>query len=273
LLTIIIYFEKGGKIMKHKIVGVFACMLMIATFLPVVSAANEKSTDTLASGLIGIKLAAKVFSVDDSNNLLEGAIEINDSITGKYIYDSGIPDSNPNPSHGIYQFKSSSCGFALKAGGLDFKTNPSDVQFNIDIYNNYITDWDEISVLSANNLQLSNGMLVTLIQWDLVDNNGTAIDSDVLPTTAPVLEDWPTSNNLILLGTDPSNPTKTYAIYAHVTSATKPIAIDVHNAESNLATLMSTRQFFYSLPIMQFWIKIFERFPYAFPILRHLMGY
>jgi len=259
--------------MKKKIVGIFMCMLMIATALPVISASNVKNTSPVASGLIGIKIQAKVFSVDDSDNLLGGAIEVNDSITGKYVYDPGIPDSNPNPSHGIYQFKSSSCGFKVKAGGLDFTTNPSDVVFNIDIYNDYISDWDEISVVSANNLQLSNGMLVTLIQWDIVDNNGTAIDSDVLPTTAPVLEDWPTSNQLILLGKDPSNPTKTYAIYAHVTSAIKPIAIDVNYAESNLETLVPTLPYSYSLPFQHFWMKVLERFPCAFPILRHLMGY
>lgn len=259
--------------MRKKIIGMVICTLMITTVLPMAGAANVQSPNMLASGFIGIKLVAKVYSVDDPNNLLGGAIKVNDTITGKYVYDPGIPDSNPNPSHGIYQFTSSTCRFEVKAGGFDFKTNPSDVAFNIDTFDNYITGWDEISVLSTNNLQLSNGMLVTVIQWDLVDGNGTAIDSDALPTTAPVLEDWPSSNVLFLIGKNPSDPTKIYGILAHVTRATKSIAIDGENTQSNLAALTSTTHFFYDHLFLQTWERLLERFSQRGPILRHLLGY
>ena len=50
-------------------------------------------------------------------------------------------------------------------------------------------------------------------------------------------------------------------------------AKDTSGAESGWGTLSVTMPYSYNLPFMQFWIKLFERFPNAFPLLRHLMGY
>jgi hypothetical protein len=50
-------------------------------------------------------------------------------------------------------------------------------------------------------------------------------------------------------------------------------AKDSYDAISDWGTLSVTMPYSYNLPFMQFWLKIFERFPYAFPLLRHLMGY
>lgn len=222
-------------------------------------------------GLIGIKIIAKVYSIYDPDNLLGGVIELNDTISGKYVYDSGIPDSNPDTTIGHYEFTSSSCRFEVTAGGLIFKTNPSNMDLSIWIYNNHLGNSDEYTVLSLNNLQLDNGMLVTVIQWDLVDYSGTVFDNDVLPTTAPDLADWTSQNNLILVGKDPSDPAKTYGIWAHVTQATKGKAIDMYGAESGTPSIIIPYQ--YNIPFLQFWNRLFERFSYAFPILRNLLGY
>ncbi len=44
-------------------------------------------------------------------------------------------------------------------------------------------------------------------------------------------------------------------------------------AESNWTTLSVTMPYSYSLPFHPFLEVLFERFPYAFPILRYLLGY
>jgi hypothetical protein len=49
-------------------------------------------------------------------------------------------------------------------------------------------------------------------------------------------------------------------------------AIDEHHAESDWATLTVTMPCSYTLPFMEYWMKLLERFPNAFPILRHLFG-
>jgi hypothetical protein len=283
----IVFRREVKRIMKKKIIGIFVCMLMIVTTIPVVSALNfqttwyvneynysrpYQNTPPSAAGNIAIRIIAKVYEVDDPYNLLGGAIKVNDTITGKYIYDSGTPDENPNPAVGTYRHTSSSFGIEVKAGGLTFKTNPSDVDFIIQILDNYYTQ-DAYIVSSPNNLQLSNGMLVNEISWFLVNNfDLTVVTSDVLPTTAPVLADWTEINDVRLIGSHPSQPFKIYGVKAHVTKATKPKAVNVNGVESDWRTSPVTMLCQYNIPFMQFWDKFFERFPYAFPILRHIMG-
>jgi hypothetical protein len=89
---------------------------MIVTILPAAGASNVQtiwsvkennysihylSTLLNAAGNIAIKIVAKVYEVDDPYNLLGGAIKVNDTITGKYNYDSGTQDENLNPNVGM----------------------------------------------------------------------------------------------------------------------------------------------------------------------------
>jgi hypothetical protein len=53
----------------------------------------------------------------------------------------------------------------------------------------------------------------------------------------------------------------------------KAIAKDVYGYLSEWATLSVTMPCSYNIPMQWFWARLFERFPNAFPILRHLMGY
>lgn len=278
--------------MKNKIVGIVVCMLLIATALPVVSAMNVHtawymkknnysepypSTPVFSPGRVTIKIVATVTEVSDSDNLLGGAIHVDDTITGKYIYDSEASDVEPNAQIGYYMFTSSPCGIEVKAGGFIFKTNPSDVQFDICIYNDFDyygnPPFDDYSLWSGKNLPLSNGMLVTMIGWELIDATATALSSTDLPATAPVLTDWGSGMGLIIQGENPSDSDKDYTIYAHVTEATKNNAIDVYRAESDWRTPSVTMSYSNNLLFMQFWMRLFERFPHAFPILRQIMGY
>ena len=260
--------------MKKKVVGIFVCMLLMATTLSATGALNVQ-TIWLVNGnnyaqpyqnnpanspdLITIKIVAKVVNVSDPDNLLGGAIKIDDTIKGKYTYDSNATDSDPDPTLGIYWYNSSPCGIEVKAGGFIFKTDPNNVVFGIGIGNNFVNppySGDGIEIGSSNNLNLSNGLIVDLIDWALYDPSGTALSNDSLPTTAPVLSDWNQSTyglGLIIMGYDPYNMSMTYSIQADVTKATKSKARDVH---------------FTTQPIL---IWLFERFPNMFPILRHLL--
>ena len=50
-------------------------------------------------------------------------------------------------------------------------------------------------------------------------------------------------------------------------------AKDIHDAESDWATFSVTTPYSYNIPFMQLWMKIFEQFPNAFPILQYLLGF
>jgi len=259
--------------MMKKILGILVCMLLIVTALSVTGAINVHNSGNIwenndldpyqsspikSPGIITIKIDAQVTSVYDPNNNLGGAIQVNDSITGKYTYDSGTPDSNPDPNFGVYEYNSSTFGIELEAGGFVFKTDPSNVDFGIGIADGLTQyyNWDLYSVSSINNSQLSNGLLVNEIGWALIDTTGNALSSDALPTTAPVLSDWD-QNLLLIYGSSPSNPYDMYMISANVTKVTlsKSKSRDIH---------------FTTHPIL---IWLLERFPNLYPILKHILRF
>jgi hypothetical protein len=50
-------------------------------------------------------------------------------------------------------------------------------------------------------------------------------------------------------------------------------AKDIYNKESDWGTLTVTMPCSYNIPLINFWDRLLERFPNAFPILQHLLGY
>ena len=257
--------------MKNKIIGILVCMLMIVTVLPAVNAVDVQSPNTFKRGLITIQITSKVYEVNDPYNLLNGVIKVNGGIGGHYVYDSGTPDSDPDLTRGRYKMTSSSCMIALNGGGgILFKTDPSAVDMGIYIYNDY-ENTDGYNLYSSNNLQLSNGMSVNGIGWDLWDTDMSFFSSDALPTTAPIpLTEWE-SNILHIYGDNPSNPAQQYSIRAHITSAKKDKAVTVYGPKNNEGA--PSVMIPYSYPSLQLWVNVFQRFSHGFPMLRHFLVY
>jgi hypothetical protein len=257
-----------------KIIGIFVCMLLIVTAISATGAINIQtlrnvlenidlernpitypSTPVDSNGDIAIAIVAEVTMVDDPYNLLGGAITVGDKIKGKYIYDSTTPDSEADPKMGIYHYTSTPYGIELKCGGLEFKTDPNNVEFVITILDDYTYYGDVYAPFSVNNLDLSNGNKVFDIIWMLVDSTGNALSSDALLTTAPVLSDWP-DNVLEIDGYNPSDPFQMYDIEARVTKAT--------------LSRSKTRDIDFPMQPVLNWL--FERFPNLFPILRQILN-
>jgi hypothetical protein len=257
--------------MKKKIVGILVCTLLIITVLSATGATNIQTIRNVmennnlepytcipskSPGDIVIIFDAEVRVVNDQLNVLGGAIQVGDYIFGKYIYNSATSDSEPDPDGGVYEHSSSPYGIALAVGGFVFKTDPNNVNFSIRIVNDffYYGIGDLYAVISDNNLPLSNGARVEDIMWVLGDSTGNAISSDALPTTAPVLSDWP-ENWLYIDGYDSENP-YFYHIEANVTKVT-------------LSRSKTRDDYFTTQPIL---IWLYERFPNLFPILLQILG-
>jgi hypothetical protein len=164
---------------------------------------------------VTIYIEAVVDTVDDSGNYLEGKISPGSLITGYYIYESTTPDTNPSLYVGDYEHYTPPYGISLTVGGFEFKTNPLNVDFLLEIINDYTSGGlhDAYGLISYNNLPLYNGTSVNEISWWLTDTSATALSSTDLPSTAPSLDDWQSIVGLRLEGD------KTFLIDAHVTSA------------------------------------------------------
>jgi hypothetical protein len=168
---------------------------------------------------IGIEIRATVRSVDDPDNLLNNTVAPGDIITGMYSYNSFAVDSNPLPEVGDYRYITAPNGIRLKVNGLTFGTDPAEVDFLLEVANNYENS-DNYVLISYNNLfavSATGGFVTNTIEWQLDDPTQTALSSAALPRTPPVLSNWQSIFGLTISSTGDDS----FFIRADVTSAVR----------------------------------------------------
>ena len=197
-----------------------AILVLALLLLPRADSASAGS-GSAATGteLITINVTAQVGLVSDLDNVLGGAISVGDIISGTYTYDPTVPDSSGFTTVGEYWHVSPPYGIRVFAGGFVFETDPSDVNFLVEITNDHTrTPRDNYLLRSYNNLPLSNGMTVEHISWQLNDDTAAALTSASLPKVPPNLSDWDSVAGLTLRGENPNDSSvRGYIVRAHVT--------------------------------------------------------
>ena len=178
------------------------------------------ASQTQAS-LIEIAIEAEITGVSDSGNLLEGNVNVGDTITGSYKYDSEATDSEPTiPYYGSYNFFQTPYGISLEINSIHFQTDSSNTDYHIGITNNHPGAWDVYNMISKNNLPVFNNIAVNSIQWELQDYSEQALSDIILPTNAPDLNEWQDYNLLIISGGgNPKLGELAFGIGAYVTTA------------------------------------------------------
>jgi hypothetical protein len=169
---------------------------------------------------VTIQISGVVTDVGGSDAYLyQETIHEDVTFTGIYTYDSATINSSSQSGLGNY-IHNSPYGFNISLGGFEFKTAVNHVgQFGISIFNDYsLQTYDRYIVHSEQNVSLSTGLSVNSIGWDLYDNMHTAISSVALPTSAPIIGDWPTNQLFIGCGGLPYG-NSTLAIWGTVTQA------------------------------------------------------
>jgi len=163
--------------------------------------------------IITIAIEGVVDYAYDPYGFLGVDIEVGDSITGTYTYDTDTPDSSPIEGYAAYWYYDAPGSISLSVKGVEFKTDPANVDYRIAISDGYQSR-DIYSVKTRNNLPLVSGIPVEVVYWLLEDPGQTALSSDALLATAPALDDWP-FNQLVIHG-----PTRgeSFGIMGHVTS-------------------------------------------------------
>jgi hypothetical protein len=168
---------------------------------------------------IRIEITATVNLVDDPDNLLHNRVTPGDIITGIYTYNSFAVDSNPLPEVGDYRYITAPNGIRLRVNGLRFGTDPANVDFLLEVANNY-ENFDNYVLISYNNLFAVSAIgesVMNTINWQLDDPTQMALSSAMLPRTPPVLSDWQSifGLNISSMGDD------SFLIRANVTSAVR----------------------------------------------------
>ena len=166
--------------------------------------------------LITIQIEGVVNTVEDDGDYLEDPIHVGDIITGWYTYDTDTPDSNPSDNVGDYEHSTSPYGVHLTVGGFTFMTDPTNVDFLLEIINDSTSGGlhDAYGLISYENMDIQSGATVDSISWWLRDDSAEALSSALLPNTAPIITDWG-SRNLLRLDGERGG----YIIDGHVTFA------------------------------------------------------
>jgi len=114
----------------------------------------------------------------------------------------------------------------------------------------------------------SNGRIKVMITY-----NFTTTDLDA--NEVHYFIDWGDGMNSSWVGPYPSGDviTQSHTWLKKGTYTIKAKAKDNYGSESDWGQLSVTMPFSYNIPFHLFWERLFERFPNAFPILRHLMDY
>jgi hypothetical protein len=165
-----------------------------------------------------IEIRASVSLVDDPDNLLNNTVHPGDIITGVYSYSFAV-DSNTLPEVGDYRYTTAPNGIRLNVNGLTFATDPADVDFLLEVVNNY-QNLDNYLLISYNNLfavSASGEFVMNTIEWQLDDPTQTALSSAALPRTPPILSDWQSIFGLTIFSSGDNH----FLIRANVTSAVR----------------------------------------------------
>ena len=181
---------------------------------------------------ITINITAEVAYVEDTEGLLDGMINIGDTLSGSYTYESTTPDTNPFSTVGDYLHSSPPFGITINGGGFIFETDPGNVYFLVEIVNDHGSPpSDNYLLRSYYNLPLSDDTFVEHISWQLDDPTLLALSSIELPLVPPTLPDWQSFFGLsisgcVVLGFPGQCDllSDSFFIRAHVTSAELDVA-------------------------------------------------
>ena len=172
-------------------------------------------------GLVIVEFTAEVTRVNETYGFLQGRINIGDTITGTYTYDTSAPDLDPDIANGRYEYYTPPSGIYIHVGEFESKTDPYNTDFIIAIENDarlISGTRDTFRLESRNNLPLGDDVLCDVIYLHFEDYSGLALSSDALPSVAPVVADWPLVQ-VQFLGYDPQNGRKAFYVKGDLTSA------------------------------------------------------
>lgn len=171
---------------------------------------------------ICVAISAEVTQVEDLDGVLGNTIHPGDEITGFYIYNSTAQDSNTLATVGDYWHASQPYGITLGANGVEFKTDPNNVQFLVEIVNDHPPTHPSLArdnyLLRSYNNVFSVAGTTGHISWQLDDSTTSALSSEALPTDPPALADWQSIFGLTIDGFS-DDFFSWFFIRSHVTSA------------------------------------------------------
>lgn len=142
---------------------------------------------------VTVAITAQVTSRSSNSPLVTTHVNVGDTVTGFYVFDTDTPDGNPSSLQGVYRHTAAEHGIALEINGLQFASDPAVVDFTMTLSDNL---WgpgrgDTARLVSTRNLY-SPGVPASTsdITVYLYERASTALSSDLLTADAVLAPQW-----------------------------------------------------------------------------------
>jgi Collagen triple helix repeat (20 copies) len=120
---------------------------------------------------------------------------------GSYTFSLSTPDTNPMVQVGDYRHTTSPYGVTITIGAHTFRTDPSNVDFLLELVNDYYA-LDNYVFHSYRNVE-TDAVPVEIISWQLDDPTSTLLASTTLTNSAPDITRWQQLVGLNIQGSSP----------------------------------------------------------------------
>ena len=178
--------------MKKATLPLLALFALPILFAPLITTANAVND-------ISLYFTAHITLFNDPHDLFGGAIAEEDLVTGVITYDLDTPADIPYPYSAFYRYDWPPSGIVATINGLTFQTNFTDVNFLVNVINDY-TETAGVPLFDGTNFRSYNNIFPIMlddlfepplppghtdyhISWQLHDFSGTAISTLDLPTS------------------------------------------------------------------------------------------
>ena len=141
------------------------------------------------SPVIKFSVNATVREIWDENNVLANNINIGDTVSGTYAFNTTTADSDSSPNSGHFQHLpgSGEYGFDVSINNYNIKTDTNTGQFNIYMYDGQAS-YDSYSADEfGSQLPFINGSFIDYLSVYIGDPSGNSITSATLSNTPPVI--------------------------------------------------------------------------------------
>lgn len=154
---------------------------------------------------VTVRLQGHVTEVHDPSGALDGSVTVSSPLTGRYTFDTAIPDSNGDPTVGGYRHSTAPNGIRASIGTYVFETDAASVDFLLEVVNR---ESDHFVLHSYHNTTHRPDLLIEVLSWQLDDPTGLVLSNDAIPLGAPALSQWSSWFGLTLSGgrPDPNFP-------------------------------------------------------------------
>jgi hypothetical protein len=324
--------------MKNKILGIFVCMLLIATAVPAVESLKNSAINATVPSTPRISMAGnwtqmqKLLASDGAAaNWFGSSVSLSgDTVLIGAQYNGGKGSAYVFTHTGITWTQQAKliasdgatgdafgCSVSL-SGDTALIGEPLDDDYGADSGSAYVfthigTTWTQQQKLPASDgaandhfgysVSLSGDTALIGAPWDDSYKGSAYVFINEKPPNPPTITgpasgkagqphnytfnatdpngddvyyliDWGDNTSSGWIGPYPSGHeiTQSHTWIKKGTYDIKAKTKDSYGYESDWATLSVKMPYSYNIPFLPFWERLFERFPHAFPILRHLMG-